>query len=37
MERRHKSGPRVVASRLDPTDYEASPFVPYRDPITGCL
>ena len=26
MERRRKTGPRIVARRLDPTEYEASPF-----------
>ena len=26
MERRRKTGPRATISRLDPTDYDASPF-----------
>jgi hypothetical protein len=26
MERRRKTGPRVTSSRLDPTEYDASPF-----------
>jgi hypothetical protein len=26
MERRRKAGPRVTTSRLDPSDYDASPF-----------
>ena len=26
MERRRKTGPRVTTSRLDPPEYEASPF-----------
>lgn len=26
MERRRKTGPRVVTSRIDPTEYEASPL-----------
>ena len=26
MERRRKTGPRVTTSRLDPSDYDASPF-----------
>jgi hypothetical protein len=26
MERRRKTGPRVTISRLDPTEYDASPF-----------
>ena len=26
MERRRKTGPRITTSRLDPSDYDASPF-----------